>query len=196
MKAFGGVCTSFPSQPARALYVRGRSCMAMSHCSCKVKKCAQCGACSRCGCDHDGVPVSHKLNRKRGGQGHNSGASRARVKRKRAAAAQASYVEPDNDVAESKECVFPLHFAGVNLLDLRKTFGIPSNVTSHLPPASLRSSVDADLDAVLTTAQVNSTVNVARLCMQRVCEILFPGQPDWCFQKVLTSIAESRAWLL
>ena len=37
-------------------------------CSCKRPCCSQCGACSRCGCDHDGTSVEEKLARRRGGR--------------------------------------------------------------------------------------------------------------------------------
>ena len=37
-------------------------------CGCKRPRCKECGKCSRCGCNHDGISVTEKLGRKRGGQ--------------------------------------------------------------------------------------------------------------------------------
>ena len=41
---------------------------ARATCKCKRPLCRVCYKCSRCGCSHDGIPVSEKLRRKRGGQ--------------------------------------------------------------------------------------------------------------------------------
>lgn len=35
-------------------------------CKCKVSRCSVCSCCSRCGCDHDGKSIEHKLARKQG----------------------------------------------------------------------------------------------------------------------------------
>jgi hypothetical protein len=35
-------------------------------CRCKAKRCQVCQMCSRCGCDHDGVPIEMKMVRMRG----------------------------------------------------------------------------------------------------------------------------------
>ena len=35
-------------------------------CKCHVKRCPTCGACARCGCDHDGRPVEYKITRRKG----------------------------------------------------------------------------------------------------------------------------------
>ena len=40
--------------------------MVNTTCNCKIGRCFQCGECSQCGCDHDGAPVSVKIQRKRG----------------------------------------------------------------------------------------------------------------------------------
>lgn len=51
-------------------------------CSCKVGRCAKCQACKRCGCDHNGLSVNFKMQRKRGQHG---GQTAAQKRPKRAA---------------------------------------------------------------------------------------------------------------
>ena len=165
-------------------------------CKCKVSRCAQCGLCSRCGCDHDGVSVQAKLSRKRGGQLRRSSIRNQPVKRKRAAAIAArTSMEYSHDDGEEgvEEMVYPLHFAGVNMMDLRRTFAIPASVTSHFPPSHLRSSDagpdDADLDE-LSQQQLSSMVNVLNLCVQRLCEIIYPRDPSSFSKKAMRVVAE------
>ena len=52
-------------------------------CNCKVRRCATCGSCSRCGCENDGIPLRKKLGRSAGGLQPARGDKRSLRPRKR-----------------------------------------------------------------------------------------------------------------
>lgn len=165
-------------------------------CSCKVKNCDRCGECSKCGCDHDGVSVQVKMSRKRGRpNGSKSKRRRQQRPQRLSAAAIGSFAENNEPCHDDEiEMVYPLHLKGVNMLDLRKTFGLPASSTAHVPSASVRG--DTDLDFLqLESRHVKALVNVVQKCLIRVCEVLCPGNPSGLVDATLENLSAIRGKL-
>jgi hypothetical protein len=86
--------------------------------------------------------------------------------------------------------VFPLHFAGVSLMDVKKTFGIKDEATKHIPGAKLRADIELEYSS-FTKAQRLNMVRVVCDCSRRICEIVCPGNAQALLDDVAVSLSES-----
>ena len=148
------------------------------NCSCKVKKCDVCGACSRCGCSHDGKPISVKMQRRRGRQP--GAVVHSNTKRAKKAV---SYHESNED--EMKSASKPSSGSAsdrrrrvvrcTTTHDLRIALSLDGHVSrSHFPSQEERSNVH-DLNEIEKKKQM---VTLVKLAVNRVCEIVFPANPQ------------------
>ena len=54
------------------------------------------------------------------------------------------YSEEDNNYDLGYRMMYPLHYTGVKLMELKKKFGIKDTKTKHIPGSDIRNELDTD----------------------------------------------------
>ena len=116
-------------------------------CSCKVSIFPHCKKCSWFVCDHGGLTIAEKIVLNNGGRNHliitclRSGRPSHQKTR---SPKLSSYYEEDNSDDVGGIMMYPLHYAGVKLIELKKKFGIKDDTTKNIHGVNIHNDPDMD----------------------------------------------------
>lgn len=141
-------------------------------CTCKVGRCVLCSACKRCGCDHDGVPVHIKMNRRRGRPVQGSIASTPNRHNRRRRRSSSSTPRPTSSVKQARSAISKTS----SVRQLREAFGISQEDMPRLPDVSVRNSNQPqEWDSI---ERRRGAVQFVSQLLDTICCIVYPADPD------------------
>lgn len=154
-------------------------------CKCKVSRCGTCSKCSRCGCNHDGVEVSVKVARTRGGiqaPSNQPVENMNRRKRRRVSAQEQPLSTEETSVNQT------LHQES-SLRQLREAFGIAPDDMPCIPHLANRTNAELDWDEIPLR---RGLVRFVMKLLVTIARITCPGNHERLLQDVCVAIQCSQ----
>ena len=154
--------------------------------------CGVCGACTRCGCDHDGFSVAFKLSRKRGQRGKRKEPSTAANLSSRSIRARNSslyYGDRDDDNVEESNLLFKsLRSSSATLRDVKMAFGLSNRDVSNLPPSGLRND---EFQTLTDHTRYKSMVRLVGTLVESLCAVICRGHSKQLLNDVIDDLGKS-----
>lgn len=156
--------------------------MVFANCNCHIKGCPVCGQCPKHDCTHDGISLSAKASRKRGRQ---PGKLKRITPNKRQAAMNVNYREGSMQELLHRSISDCMGSQAVKackkVSEIGKVLELGESYISHFPSLETRKK-ETNLRSIdRHTAMVQFTTRA----FQKICEIVYPGNPSALQEAVL-----------
>ena len=157
-----------------------------------MARCKTCFNCSRCGCDHDGLSVFHKAQRKRGQREYKvKRASKSRNISENESSTQKENSSYGDDLTSS--------FANLSkenntLHNLEASLGFSKGQLTHnLPSKAVRTNIN-NLNEKSWSRLTQAAFKACDKAVEIICQNIFPSKPERLMDSVLTRILRRKGF--